>query len=99
MNELKIRGFLNRNYFVKSDEIIYTWWRYDVKEYLLKINFKQIKNKEITLGRYDMLVCYKIEVSNKVFSVCELPIDNSGILIVNDGFFEKGDIEEWKNRL
>lgn len=99
MNELKIRGFLNRNYFFNSDETIYTWWRYDVKEYLLKINFKQIKNKEITLCRDDTLVCYKIEVRNKVFSVCELPIDNSGILIVNDGFFEKGDIEEWKNRL
>lgn len=99
MNELKIRGFLNRNYFINSDEIIYTWWRYDVKEYLLKINFKQIKKKEITLGRDDSLVCYKIDVGCRVFNVCELPIDKGGILTVDDGFFEKGDIKEWKSRL
>lgn len=99
MNVSKVRGFLNRNYFVKPEKIIYTWWRYDVKEYLLKIKFKQVKNKEIHLCRNNSLVCYKIDVGRRVFNVCELPIDKDGILTVDDGFFEKGDIKEWKSRL
>lgn len=44
-------------------------------------------------------MCYKIDVARRIFNVCELQIDKDRILAVNDGFFEKGDIEEWKNRL
>lgn len=98
-NASKIKGALSCNYFVKPEKVIYTWWRYNIKEYLLKINFKQIANKEINLCREDSLVCYKIDVKHKTFNICELPVDDDGILTVDDGFFEKGDIEEWKNKL
>lgn len=96
----KIRGFLNRNYFVKPEKIFYTWRGNDVRKYLLKMNFKQVDNDNINLDRYGTwLMCYKINVKSKTFSVCELQIDDDGILIFNDGIFERGGIEEWKSKL
>lgn len=100
MSVSKIKGFLNRNYFVKPENVVYTWCGNNVREFLLKINFKQIENDEINLCRDGVwLMCYRIDAKHKVFSVCELPIDDNGILTIDDGFFEKGDIEEWRNKL
>lgn len=100
MNVSRIKGFLNRNYFVKPEKVLYTWRENSVRESLLNMNFKQTENEEINLWRGGMwIMCYRIDVKRKLFNACELPVDDNGILIVDDGFFEKGDIEEWKNKL
>lgn len=64
------------------------------------MNFKQTENDDLNLWKDGMWVmCYKIDIKRRLFSVYELPVDNNGILTVDDGFFEKGDIEEWKSKL